>query len=115
MIVRLLLFVLFLTASIWAKIPASTEQLLVVTTPSWRADHGILQRYEKHGKGWKKVGKSIAVKVGKNGLAWGKGLHHTPRGTKRIKREGDGKAPAGSDSPMPLVTDLSAYAIPIIR
>ncbi len=95
MMVKFSLFVLLLTASLWAKIPASTKQLLVVTTPSWRANHGTLQRYEKHGKGWKKVSKSIAVKVGKNGLAWGKGLHHTPRGTKRIKREGDGKAPAG--------------------
>jgi len=76
-------------------LPASTSQLLVVTTADWHASSGLLQRYQKRGGRWQKVGRRIAVKVGKNGLAWGRGLHQIPRGSREIKREGDGKAPAG--------------------
>jgi len=74
---------------------SASKQLLVVQTSSWRASSGTLQRYEKHAGAWQKVGAAIAVKVGKNGLAWGRGLHAIPKGAKRIKREGDGRAPAG--------------------
>jgi len=74
---------------------SASRQLLVVQTPSWAASTGTLQRYEKRSGKWQKIGRSIAVKVGKNGLAWGRGLHRIPRGEKRIKREGDGRAPAG--------------------
>jgi len=92
---RLFLALLLGSVLIWAKVPQGSSQLLVVTTPSWSASSGRLQRYEKRSGKWHKVGKSIAVKVGKNGLAWGRGLHHIPKGMKRIKREGDGRAPAG--------------------
>ncbi len=92
---RVLLLLLLVGTVLFAKIPTGTTQLLVVTTPRWSADSGTLQRYEKRSKTWHKVGRSIAVKVGKNGLAWGRGLHAIPKGTKRIKREGDGRAPAG--------------------
>ena len=95
MIVRSLLFVLLLSVSLLAKIPFSSRQLLVVTTADWSASSGQLQRYEKRAGKWQKVGKHIAVKVGKNGLAWGRGLHTLPKGVKRIKVEGDGRAPAG--------------------
>jgi D-alanyl-D-alanine dipeptidase len=78
-----------------AKIPSNTQQLLVVTTANWSANHGRLQRYEKQHNRWQKVGKPIAVKVGKNGLAWGRGLHRIPQRATRLKREGDGRAPAG--------------------
>ena len=74
---------------------SAARQLLVVQTSGWSASSGILQRYEKRSDRWQKAGKAIAVKVGKNGLAWGRGLHRIPRGSKRIKREGDGRAPAG--------------------
>ena len=93
--VRNLLLVLLLFVSLSAKIPSSSRQLLVVTTNSWSASNGILQRYEKQAGEWHKVGRQIAVKVGKNGLAWGRGLHTLPKRTKRIKAEGDGRAPAG--------------------
>ncbi len=95
MMVRGLLSVLLLSVFLSAKIPSSSRQLLVVTTADWSASSGLLQRYEKQAEKWHKVGKHIAVKVGKNGLAWGRGLHIVPKGTKRIKREGDGRAPAG--------------------
>ena len=76
------------------KLP-HTEQLIVVTTKNWSTPFGMLQRYEKSGKSWHKVGKSIPVKLGRNGLGWGRGLHMIPKDAEIIKKEGDGKAPAG--------------------
>jgi len=77
------------------NIPTETKQLLVVTTPNWSAKEGVLQRYEKVNNHWKKIGDSINIILGRNGLAWGKGLHQTPTNAPYIKKEGDGKAPAG--------------------
>jgi D-alanyl-D-alanine dipeptidase len=71
-----------------------TKQLIVVTTKNWETPSGTLQRYEKT-DAWHKVGKSIDIKLGRNGLGWGIGLHSIPINAKHIKKEGDGKAPAG--------------------
>ena len=80
----------------------SSSQLVVVTTADWNAVDGTLQRYERKaaGKKWEAVGKPIAVVVGKNGLGWGVGVvpadalrNAVPGGP--VKKEGDGKAPAG--------------------
>jgi len=78
----------------YAQIP-DTKQLIVVETKDWSTPKGVLQRYEKEGKIWHKVGKNIEVKLGRNGLGWGIGLHTIPKDAKIIKKEGDGKAPAG--------------------
>jgi len=89
-----LLGLVFATLLLHAQMPES-QQLLVVTTESWSTPSGILQRYEKKGTQWKKTGKTVAVKIGRNGLGWGRGLHSIPKNAKYIKKEGDGKAPAG--------------------
>jgi D-alanyl-D-alanine dipeptidase len=81
---------------------AGSTQLMVVTTSGWNAVEGRLQRYERADthETWHPVGEPIAIVVGKNGLGWGIGLFATD-GPKvhaeadPIKREGDGKAPAG--------------------
>ncbi len=78
-----------------AKDTPNTKQLIVVTTENWSIPNGVLQRYEKNDKTWKTVGKAIEIKLGRNGLGWGIGLHTTPKNAKFIKKEGDGKAPAG--------------------
>ena len=83
---------LFLTYA--GNIP-KTEQLIIVTTKNWSTPSGKLQRYEKEGKNWHKVGTEINIKLGRNGLGWGRGLHDIPKDAKIIKKEGDGKAPAG--------------------
>jgi len=77
------------------NIPTETKQLLVVTTANWSTKEGELQRYEKVDKHWKKIGNKVNIVLGRNGLAWGKGLHSTPQNAQQIKKEGDGKAPAG--------------------
>ena len=95
---RILLLLCALPAFVFAqKNPlAQTRQMIVVTTPNWDAVDGALQRYERRRRGrWRRVGESVAVVVGRTGLAWGRGeveflLHDGP-----IKKEGDGKSPAG--------------------
>ena len=89
-----LLLSLLLTLGAYAQIP-DTKQLIVVTGKEWSTPYGKLQRYEKEGKRWHKVGKTIEIKLGRNGLGWGIGLHTIPKDAKIIKKEGDGKAPAG--------------------
>ncbi|MEA1953945.1 MAG: L,D-transpeptidase family protein [Campylobacterota bacterium] len=86
---------LFFTFTTMQAQMADTKQLLVVSTKNWSTSNGFMQRYEKVEKSWQKVGKSIAIKLGRNGLGWGIGLHRTPKNAKYIKKEGDGKAPAG--------------------
>lgn len=79
----------------YASSMPNTTQLLVVTTENWSAPSGILQRYERDDNHWNKVGKAIEVKLGRNGLGWGIGLHQIPKDATIFKKEGDGKSPAG--------------------
>lgn len=72
-----------------------SKQLLVVTTKNWSVSSGSMQRYERDNNNWHKVGKAIDIELGRNGLGWGIGLHMIPKDAKIIKKEGDGKAPAG--------------------
>ena len=85
----------FLTAASEPATLQNTTQLLVVTTKDWQSPGATLQRYEKEGRRWKQKGKTLQVITGKNGLGWGRGLHRIPKQAKFIKKEGDGKAPAG--------------------
>lgn len=72
-------------------------QALVVMTSDWSAVDAALRLYERKDakSAWVSSSESIPVVVGRNGIAWGKGLHpDSPEGGPQ-KREGDGKAPAG--------------------
>lgn len=93
--ILLSLFFTFMTLHAQTNNIPTTKQLIVVTTQNWSTSDGILQRYEKTDKAWQKVGKEIQIKLGRNGLGWGIGLHSIPINAKYIKKEGDGKAPAG--------------------
>lgn len=84
-----------------SPLDASTE-IIVVTTPDWNSVVGTMRRYERsqHGKRWTLVGAPVQVVVGKNGLGWGAGVVATDGAGIRaaadpVKKEGDGKAPAG--------------------
>ncbi|MBV9774420.1 MAG: L,D-transpeptidase family protein, partial [Gemmatimonadetes bacterium] len=78
---------------------ADARQLVVVTTDGWDELHGTLRRYERARRGgsWHAVGEPVRVVVGRSGLGWGTGVHAeaAPEGAP-VKREGDGKAPAGA-------------------
>jgi L,D-peptidoglycan transpeptidase YkuD (ErfK/YbiS/YcfS/YnhG family) len=75
---------------------ADARQLLVVTTPGWDAVAGELRRYERTSTdgGWTAVGTPVGIVVGKNGTAWDPALPPSIPGP--VKREGDGRAPAGA-------------------
>lgn len=85
-----------------AHAPASTtstawsdaNQLVLVTTADWDATTGELRRFERDGTGWHEVGEAAPISVGRTGTAWGIGLN-AARSDGPVKREGDGKAPAG--------------------
>ncbi len=94
-ILTLCLSFLLLQASSLEKEFKKTKQLLVVSTKNWVTSSGKLQRYSYQKNTWYKVGEAINIKLGRNGLGWGLGLHQVPKNTKIIKKEGDGKAPAG--------------------
>ena len=92
---KLLLILCMSVFLLGAEDTSDTKQLLVVTTKKWSTSNGLLQRYERTENSWNKVGKAITIKLGRNGLGWGIGLHSIPKDAKIIKKEGDGKAPAG--------------------
>lgn len=71
-------------------------QLILVIAPDWDSDHGRLQAFERDGSGtgWAAHGDAFAVVLGRAGSAWGIGLHPAMSGGP-IKREGDGRSPAG--------------------
>jgi L,D-peptidoglycan transpeptidase YkuD (ErfK/YbiS/YcfS/YnhG family) len=84
----------------------STE-MLVVTTPDWNAVDGQLERFERVSARdpWRPAGAPISIVVGGKGMGWGiglllenartAGLTTETKKTEPIKKEGDGKSPAG--------------------
>ncbi len=74
----------------------ATRQLVTVITENWTAVPAALQRFELAESGeWAAVGQPVAVVVGKSGLGWGRGIVPVPRDGGPIKKEGDGRSPAG--------------------
>ena len=71
-----------------------SRQLVLVSVRDWNTDHGTLRRFERNATGWDPVGDARPVVIGRSGAAWGAGLHPSPR-QGPVKREGDGRAPAG--------------------
>lgn len=97
----LCLLMIFSSASIFAQtnIPVKPLQAVVVTSKDWSAVQGTARLFERKDAAseWKSVGAPFAVVVGKNGTAWGEGLHELPPDAAKtlVKKEGDGKSPAG--------------------
>jgi len=87
-------------AELKRKIPELPEckQMIVVTTAGWDAVPARLSCFERTASkdSWKQAWPACDAVVGRNGLAWGIGLHgsHPPEGP--TKKEGDGRAPAGA-------------------
>ncbi len=77
---------------------AQAQQLVVVQSPGWDALTGTLVCFERSrlGDAWTQVGEPCEVNFGRAGLAWGSGLHGGTLGEGPVKREGDGRSPAGA-------------------
>lgn len=77
---------LYLIFSTFSFLSAS-EQLIVVIAEDMNRSEGMLQRYEKADV-WEKTGAAVPVVLGRNGLGYA-------QGSEPLKREGDGRTPAG--------------------
>jgi len=72
---------------------ADARQLVLVVTPDWDANRGIMRAYARDADGWQAAGDATQVVIGRTGAAWGIGLHAPQPGPQ--KKEGDGRSPAG--------------------
>lgn len=81
-----------------AVIPADAKELVTAIVDDWDTTRATLRRFRRAGASWQPDGAPWPAVVGKSGAAWGVGLHGTGAPAGRagpVKREGDGKSPAG--------------------
>lgn len=81
-----------------SPIPKSSYQLILVTADSVNSFRGYLQLFERVDaeSEWNLFYTQVVYTViGRSGLAWGKGLHKLTGEMQPVKKEGDGKSPAG--------------------
>ncbi|MBQ4614114.1 MAG: hypothetical protein IJB31_04215 [Akkermansia sp.] len=92
----LLLFCLVqMIFSAGAMVPTHCTQAIVGITEGWNSSHVTLSLLEKQADGrWARVMGPIPGRLGRNGCVWGLGVHSNPRKA-TIKKEGDGRSPAG--------------------
>jgi len=84
----------------------NSTQLIIVTTFDWDATKGSLTVHERSNGTWIQLGDAVPVVVGRTGLAWGSGLALPLLREGPVKKEGDGKAPAGLFA----LTEIFGYA-----
>ena len=79
-----------------SPIPAGSTQLILVVSDSLQASTGSLTRFTREPGGtWQQTDSPVVIVLGRNGLAWGRGLHELNATMQPVKVEGDGCAPAG--------------------
>ena len=89
--------ILFLIAGLTMNVQSQfleSDQMIVVLSDSWTSQYGVLYTFEKNSSGWSFQNSIDHVALGKNGMAWGVGLHAVSEDGP-WKREGDKKSPAG--------------------
>ncbi|MCX5744600.1 MAG: hypothetical protein NT062_19085 [Proteobacteria bacterium] len=81
-----------------SPIPADTD-LVLALVDDWTSTTATLRRWHHHQDTWMPIGESWSGVIGRAGTAWGAGLHGVGAPADRtgpVKREGDGKSPAGA-------------------
>jgi len=76
------------------ELPADCRQCILGLAPDWNSSRVQVRVFEKKDGAWVQSAGPWSGRLGKNGLAWGLGLHPVPTGV-AAKREGDLRAPAG--------------------
>ncbi|MBX7157253.1 MAG: L,D-transpeptidase family protein [Verrucomicrobiae bacterium] len=93
----IIFFISFLSINSWADnfvIPLASQQIILGLADDWNSSYVKLYRFEKNDSSWQMVGTPWQGRLGKSGLAWGRGLH--PENLPGlIKREMDNRAPCG--------------------
>ncbi|MBK9034017.1 MAG: hypothetical protein IPL61_22570 [Myxococcales bacterium] len=81
------------------RIPDESRELVLVVVPDWDATSATVSHWRRAAGGsWQAVRAPWPAVIGHTGIAWGQGLHGdgAPAGRAGpIKREGDGRSPAG--------------------
>ena len=78
-----------------AQMPRNCTQAVIGMADDWNASHVTLSLVEKNAAGqWVRTLGPFPGRLGRAGLVWGLGLHANPRGA-ALKKEGDGRSPAG--------------------
>lgn len=80
------------------RIPDETRELIVALVPSWDATTATLTHWRRDGGAWIPLAAPWPAVIGHGGAAWGSGLHGAGAPDRRrgpVKREGDGRSPAG--------------------
>ncbi len=74
-----------------------SRQCVLVLTKDWKSPTGVLYSFERKDELhlWQQRGPGIPVVVGRSGLGWGRGVTDVRKLPGPVKREGDGRAPAG--------------------
>jgi D-alanyl-D-alanine dipeptidase len=74
-----------------------SRQMVLVVTPAWDSTTGTLRRFQRASDGspWAPVGDAIPIVVGRTGVAWDD-AQARPAAGEPVKREGDGRSPAGA-------------------
>ncbi len=105
---------LFLTSahsvSAQTVVPSDCSQLILGITDSWDSSEAQLTAYVRTEHGWEMDLFPWRGRLGSKGLAWGRGIHPPPADG-LMKREGDGRTPAGAFR----VGDAYGYAESIRR
>ncbi len=70
------------------------QQLIIVIAKGWNEHSGKLWKFEYSNNQWHQIGNYIEISLGKNGLAWGRGLQPIQYDG-NYKKEGDKRTPAG--------------------
>ena len=76
------------------ELPGNSTQCLVGVADTWDSSSASLRFYQKSDGRWVAVGEAWKARLGKNGLAWGRGIHSSPPGA-ALKQEHDLRSPAG--------------------
>jgi L,D-peptidoglycan transpeptidase YkuD (ErfK/YbiS/YcfS/YnhG family) len=73
------------------------RQLVLVVTPGWDSTSGTLRRFARDDASgaWRAVGVAVPIVVGRTGVAWDNSQAR-PLAGEPVKREGDGRSPAGA-------------------
>jgi D-alanyl-D-alanine dipeptidase len=95
---RAALLLAALAAPAHAQTDAAPLQAIVSTTSAWDSTTARVRLFARRTptSPWVQVGREVDASVGRGGLGWGTGLHAAAdQGAGPVKREGDGRAPAG--------------------
>lgn len=93
---KTLIFLLLALPVFGQTVPPASRQAVVAYTSSWNSSYADLYFYERANSqaAWSKAGGPVKVRLGRKGSAWGLGIHSNPSGV-TLKKEGDGRSPAG--------------------